>query len=146
MTQKPKIGYWHLWADAQGVSHQTRCSIEEFVLESIQPGTAPQWQGRKLMGCMTTLVTVLPIGWIGKWHENPRPQWIIPLTGRWFVEAMDGCRTEMGPGELAFGGDQNCTEIDGKRGHQSGTVGTEPAVLLIVQFDNDGVPEPCGFR
>ena len=25
------------------------------------------------------LVTVLPVGWIGDWHENPRPQWIIPV-------------------------------------------------------------------
>lgn len=146
MTEKPKIEYWHLWADEKGVSHQVRCTIEEFELKSIQPGTAPQWQGKKSKGAMTTLVTVLPVGWIGTWHENPRPQWIIPLTGRWFVEAMDGSRTEMGPGELAFGGDQNCIEVNGKRGHQSGTVGDEPAVLLIVQFDDGAVVGRCALR
>ena len=52
------------------------------------------------------LVTVLPVGWVGDWHENPRPQWIIPLSGRWFVETMDGARVEMGPGEMSFGEDQ----------------------------------------
>jgi hypothetical protein len=46
----------------------------------------------------TVFVTVLPVGWIGDWHENPRPQWIIPLSGRWFVESMDGIRIEIGPG------------------------------------------------
>jgi hypothetical protein len=146
VTDKPRIGYWHLWADEKGVSHQTRCTIEEFELKSIQPGTNPQWQGRKSTGRRTTLVTVLPVGWVGTWHENPRPQWIIPLAGRWYVEAMDGSRTEMGPGELAFGADQNCAELDGKRGHQSGTVGNEPAVLMIVQFDDEAPLQPCGFR
>ena len=146
MTEKPKVEYWHLWADEKGVSHQTRCTMEEFELKSIQPGTDPQWQGRKSTGSMTALVTVLPVGWVGTWHENPRPQWIVPLTGRWFVEAMDGSRTEMGRGELAFGGDQNCTEVDGKRGHRSGTVGNEPAVLMIVQFDDNDAVKPCGLR
>jgi hypothetical protein len=95
---------------------------------------------------MTTLMTVLPVGWAGTWHENPRPQWIIPLSGRWFVEAMDGSRAEMGPGELAFGGDQDCAEVDGKRGHRSGTVGGEPAVLMVVQFEDGAPPAPCALR
>jgi hypothetical protein len=146
VTEKPKIEYWHLWADEKGVSHQARCTLEEFELKSIQPGTAPQWQGKTSTGARTTLVTVLPVGWIGTWHENPRPQWIIPLTGRWFVEAMDGSRAEMGPGELAFGGDQNCIEVDGKRGHQSGTVGRQPAVLMIIQFDDGNGISRCGLR
>lgn len=146
MSQKPTVKYWHLWVDEKGMSHQTRCNIEEFELKSIQLGTAPQWQGRKASGAMTTLVTVLPVGWIGTWHENPKQQWIIPLTGCWFVEAMDGTRAEMGPGELAFGGDQKCVEVDGKRGHQSGTVGNEPAVLMIVQLDDSNPIERCGFR
>ena len=45
-------------------------------------------------------VTVLPVGWVADRHENPRPQWIIPLSGRWFVSSMDGVRVEMGPGEM----------------------------------------------
>ena len=46
---------------------------------------------------MTVLVTVQPVGWVGTWHENPAPQWIVPLSGRWWVESMDGKRVEMGP-------------------------------------------------
>lgn len=53
------------------------------------------------------IFTVLPVNWVGKWHENPQPQWIIPLSGRWFVETTDGMRVEMGTGEISFGGDQN---------------------------------------
>ena len=53
---------------------------------------------------------------------------------RWFVETMDGSRVEMGKGELSFGGDQGCkADATGRKGHRSGTVGREPAVLLLVQ-------------
>jgi hypothetical protein len=42
----------------------------------------------------------------------------------------------MGTGELSFGADQNCREVQGKRGHRSGTVGDIPAVLMLVQLDD----------
>src|ERR1700729_4281002 len=119
MSERPSVPYWHLWTDACGISRQTQCRMTEFELKSIEQPADPQWQGRPVTGQMTTLVTVQPVGWIGAWHENPKPQWIIPLSGRWFVESMDGTRVEMGPGELAFGGDQNCCEMVGKCGHRS---------------------------
>jgi len=147
MSLKPTVNYWHLSTDADGVSRQALCAMTEFELKSIQPPAEPQWQGERLTGTMTTLVTVLPVGWIGAWHENPKPQWIVPLSGRWFVESMDGARVEMGPGELSFGGDQNCREAGGKLGHRSGTVGDAPAVLMIIQLEDMPAPSsPCEFR
>ncbi|HET9148436.1 MAG TPA: cupin domain-containing protein [Acetobacteraceae bacterium] len=132
--QKPEVPYWHLWTDEKGVSHQKQCFMTAFEFKSIGEGVAPQWQSGKITGEMAMTVSVQPVGWIGQWHENPKPQWIIPLSGRWFVEAMDGTRVEMGPGEISFGEDQNCASLDGRTGHLSGTVGDEPAVLLAVQF------------
>ena len=147
MQDKPTLRYWHLWTDTGGVSHQTQCAMTNFDLKSIQPPASPQWQGEKTSDAIAVMVTVLPVGWIGEWHENPKPQWIIPLSGHWFVEAMDGTRVEMGSGEISFGGDQNCRQTDGKRGHRSGTMGDVPAVLMIVQFDNTPAPSsPCAFR
>ena len=145
MSDAPAVSYWHLHTDANGVSHQSRCTMSRFEMKAIQPAAAPQWQGQKHHDGMTVMVTVLPVGWVGDWHENPKAQWIIPLSGRWFVEAMDGGRVEMGPGELSFGEDQGCTVRDGKTGHLSGTVGNEPAVMMIVQFDtacDDATPCP----
>ena len=147
MTEKPHVHYWHLWTDADGVSRQTQCAMTEFELKSIKPPADPQWPGKKTTAATTTMVTVLPVGWTGTWHENPRPQWIVPLSGRWFVEAMDGTRVEMGPGEISFGGDQNCRDVEGRRGHRSGTVGDMPAVLMVVQFDETLAPRSaCEFR
>jgi hypothetical protein len=146
-TPAPQIAYWHLWTDSDGVSRQTRCALTDFRLSSIKPPAAPQWVGVKTQDAATVFVTVLPVGWTGEWHENPAPQWIIPLSGRWFVESMDGVRVEMGPGEISFGEDQNTHTWDGRVGHRSGTVGDEPAVLMIVQFEpGRAPPTPCRFR
>ena len=147
MEQRPTVSYWHLWTDADGVSRQKQCAMTEFTMKSMKPPADPQWQGIPTSGKMTTMITVQPVGWIGIWHENPKPQWIVPLSGRWFVEAMDGTRVEMGAGELSFGGDQNCREVDGKRGHRSGTIGDVPAVLMVIQFDDAPAPaSPCQWR
>lgn len=147
-SAKPTVPYWHIWTDENGVSRQTRCTMSEFDLQSMKPPADPQWQGRKTHGGCTVFVTVQPVGWSGDWHENPKPQWIIPLSGRWFVESMDGQRVEMGAGEVSFGEDQG-TKPDGqgRTGHRSGTVGPEPAVLMIVQYDDPPtVASPCRFR
>jgi hypothetical protein len=121
--------------------------MTQFDFKSMQPPASPQWQGPKTSGAMTMMVTVQPVGWVGEWHENPKPQWIIPLSGRRFEEAMDGTRVEMGSGEISFGGDQNCRETDGKRGHRSGTAGDVPAVLMVVQFDDaPASSSPCALR
>jgi hypothetical protein len=143
----PRVAYWHLWTDDRGVSRQSRCAMTEFDLKSISAPAGPQWLGRTVKAETTVMVTVLPVGWIGTWHENPKPQWIVPLSGRWFVESMDGQRVEMGPGEISFGADQNTKETDGRKGHLSGTVGDEEAVLMLVQFETPPDPAgPCPFR
>lgn len=132
----PVIDYWHVWTDQSGVSHQSRRQIQHFQLNRISPPASPQWLGQMKQEGATISFTVLPAGWIGMWHENPKPQWIIPLSGRWFVETMDGQRVEMGVGEISFGADQNTQEdAQGRKGHLSGTVGHEPAVLMLVQFE-----------
>lgn len=131
---QPRVAYWYLYTDDQGVSRQRRCAFGDFERRSISEPASPQWIGRATHGAMSTLLTVLPAGWVGEWHENPHPQWIIPLSGRWFVESMDGQRIEMGPGELSFGADQGTRSRGGRKGHRSGTVGDLPAVLWLIQL------------
>ena len=141
-SASPAIPYWHVWTDAEGISHQSLGAISEFQMQAISQGASAQWVGVRTGGTMTTLFSVLPPGWQGDWHENPAPQWIVPLSGRWAVETMDGHTVEMGPGQVSFGGDQNTRmQPDGRSGHRSWTVGDAPAVLLLVQYGAD-VPQP----
>ncbi|HEX4260845.1 MAG TPA: cupin domain-containing protein [Acetobacteraceae bacterium] len=140
---KPSIPYWHLWVDDKGVSHQSQCALRHFELKSVG-GAAVQWNDKQDETSATVVFTVQPVGWVGDWHENPAPQWIVVLSGRWWIESMDGTRIEQGPGEFSFGEDQNCIEsADHRKGHRSGTIGEEPAVLMTVQLHVDPRREPC---
>jgi hypothetical protein len=143
----PVVHYWHIWTDEAGISHQTRCTLTHFERQSMG-GAAVQWNDAQPPSGTTVVFTVLPVGWVGEWHENPKPQWIVPLSGRWFVESMDGTRVEMGAGEVSFGGDQNCiADAQGRKGHRSGTLGDQPAVLMLVQLDQAPAPgRPCCFK
>ena len=142
----PKLDYWHLCTDANGVSHQTRCALTRFELSGVGDA-APQWNDKQAKSDATVVFVVLPVGWIGEWHENPAPQWILPVSGRWWVEAMDGTRIEMGPGELSLGEDQNCVKDEGgRKGHRSGTVGDEPAVLMTVQLHVPPLRQACHLK
>jgi hypothetical protein len=73
------------------------------------------------------------------------PQWIVVLSGRWWIEAMDGTRIEQGPGEFSLGEDQGCATVDGRKGHRSGTIGDQPAVLMTVQLHVPPTRSPCHF-
>ena len=132
---KPKMPYWHVYVDDAGLSRQQRFELSNFELKGIDPAIEPQWNDKMQPSKAGVTFTVLPVGWVGDWHENPKPQWIANLTGRWFVETMDGHRVEMGPGELMMGEDQNTKPRDGRKGHKSGTVGSEPCTMIVTGLD-----------
>jgi quercetin dioxygenase-like cupin family protein len=145
--ERPSMAYWHVYVDEDGISRQQRCDLTRFTFEGIGADVAPQWNDRMEKSQAGVTFTVLPVGWVGDWHENPRPQWIAVLSGRWFVETMDGTRVEMGPGELMFGEDQNTREHDGRKGHLSGTVGDEPCTMIVTGLDvRPTVNQPGRFR
>jgi hypothetical protein len=146
--ENPDMPYWHVWTDENGVSHQDRCTMSNFEYSIISSGAAPLWIDRMSVQPAHIIMLKMPVGWVGEWHENPEPQWIVPLSGRWFVETMDGKRVEMGPGELSFGNDQNTKpDARGHTGHRSGAVGDQPAVLMLVQVKQDPVnSRPCQLK
>ncbi len=92
---KPRVPYWHLGTDESGVSHQKQCALTQFELKGVG-GADPQWNNKLEKVPSTVVITVQPVGWIGDWHENPAPQWIIVLSGHWWIESMDGTRIEQG--------------------------------------------------
>ena len=141
----PQIAYWHLWTDVAGISHQTRCALTEFDLKGVGHA-APQWNNRQRRSEASVVFTVQPVGWMGDWHENPTPQWIVVLSGRWWIESMDGTRIEQGPGEFSLGEDQGSALTDGRQGHRSGTIGDVPALLMTVQLHIPPDRSPCHFK
>lgn len=129
----PGFHIWHVWCDHQGVSHQKKEWLDDFKLITFIQGMASVWRSGPRDDATDVVFLSLVPGQEYEWHENPVLQWIVPIVGRWFVTTMDGVRVEMGPGEISFGADQNCRLIEGRRGHLSGAVGSEPAVIMLIQ-------------
>ena len=142
---RPEVAYWHLWTDGDGVTHQTRCRLTQFEIARVA-AAAPQWNDRQPTSQATVVFTEQPVGWVGDWHENPAPQWIVVLSGRWWIESMDGTRIEQGPGEFSLGEDQGSILTAGRKGHRSGTIGGEPARLMTVQLHVPPVKAPCHVK
>ncbi|AZR21469.1 hypothetical protein NX81_002805 [Xanthomonas vasicola] len=127
----PSLPFLHLWTGPDGESCLNASQLPGFGSKSVGGGAAPQWLRPfpgKVLGIQ---FAVLPVGWVGDWHESPHPQWVIPLRGRWFIETGDGTRVEMGPGDIHFGQDQGTTD---QRGHRSGQLGDQPCLQMMVQF------------
>ncbi|MGB3800821.1 MAG: cupin domain-containing protein [Lewinella sp.] len=129
--QKPSIPYWHVYTDKDGISKQKKEHLEDFELESMGGDSDKQWNNKLTKGATQIIFSELPAGFDGDWHENPAPQWIIPISGGWWVETMDGTRVEMREGELSFGADQGTND---KKGHKSGPLDGKPCKMMIVQW------------
>ena len=122
-----------MWTDAAGSTHQSRCEIRNLAPASLGKGVQTVFIDKLENQAKAVWILQFPKGWIGQWHENPYPQWIVPLSGRWFVETNDGKRVEMGPGEASFGEDQaSKPDKAGHKGHLSGTVGDASVTLMLV--------------
>ena len=103
-----------------GITHQTACHLTEFEIARVG-AAAPQWSDPQRRSDATVVFTVQPVGWTGDWHENPAPQWIVVLSGRWWIESMDGTRIEQGPGEFSLSEESGSILTGGRKGHRSGT-------------------------
>src|SRR4051812_32842898 len=88
----PSYSYWHVYVGADGLTRQKKCQLTNFELKGVTKGVAPQWLNLMSDDVEKLTITTQPVGWVGAWHENPGPQWIIPLEGKWFVETSDGKR------------------------------------------------------
>ena len=124
------INYWRVWVNAKGESCQSRHSLKKHEQTAFAEGATPILSAMHYSGQATIITLILMPGELKEWHENPKPQWIIPLHGKWAVETMDGVIVEMGPGDISFGGDQGTRN---KQGHRSWAIGETPAELMLIQ-------------
>lgn len=133
------IGYWSIWSDDAGISHQSYCKLDDLTLQQFSVAGDPEWVSNFDMKTTRYVFNIMPPNWTGTWHKSPKPQWTTTLSGNWYIETMDGHRVELPAGSLSFGYDVNAKkQADGKYGHLSGAIGTTPTRILVVQVE--GLP------
>ena len=131
---EPTMPYWQLFAGDDGLSSVAASHLHGFAEQSVGGKAAAMWMLAAPGEVEAVRFAILPVGWVGEWHESPRKQWVVTLSGRWFIETQDGLRIEMGPGDLHWGEDLGTRPIDGNHGHRSGQLGDEPCAHLLVQL------------
>jgi hypothetical protein len=131
--ENPAITYYRLDRRDDALSTIFPAELAHFIPRSVGGCAAPTWTRDVPDRFDNVSFLVLPVGWIGEWHESPFPQWVVVLRGRWFIETQDGKRVQMGPGDLHWGADQDTALVDGGRGHRSGQLGSEPCTLMMIQ-------------
>lgn len=140
----PGMPFWLMGSTTDGQSFIDQRMLEGFVQQSVSGDTAAIWM-RKFQGSVKAVwFNILPIGWIGEWHPSPSLQWVVPLSGRWFIETQDGLRVEMGPGDIHWGTDVVSDAEASHKGHRSGQLGDVPCVQMMVQFSEANGPEAEG--
>ena len=134
------LHYWRVWVNEHGESCQSKHALKGHKQSVFADGATSIWNAVHYSGHAVLITLILMPGEAKEWHENPKPQWIIPLHGKWCVETMDGVIVEMGPGDISFGGDQGTRQ---KQGHRSWAVGETPAELLLIQVTEPPPWAPC---
>jgi hypothetical protein len=47
--KSPTFGYWHVWTDKNGISHQNRCELRDFELKRLSPPAShPHWDAERV--------------------------------------------------------------------------------------------------
>lgn len=129
----PIVVFSHAGLDADGHTVTRRRTVDGFTMRRTIGASPPMWATAPESDPLSRSVWVMPVGWHGGWHTNPQRQLVVPLSGRWWVETQDGVRTVMGPGELHLGDDVDARpDARGRVGHDSGTEGDQPVVLLMI--------------
>ena len=93
----PALPYLSMWTTPDGLSSIGLTELRGFFQGSVGGKASPLWMGEMPGTVEKVLFNLMEVGWQGEWHESPKPQWIIPLTGRWFIETQDGNRVGRPP-------------------------------------------------
>lgn len=59
--RKPRVPYWHLYVDDEGVSRLERCALTQYELKGVGPAQ-PQWNDKMKRTESTVAFTVQPVG------------------------------------------------------------------------------------
>jgi len=130
----PAMPYWRLFTGEDGLSSVAASFLDGFTERSVGGEAAAMWMLAAPGTVEAVRFAVLPVGWVGEWHESPAMQLVVTLSGRWFIETQDGLRIEMGPGDIHWGEDLGTRPVNGNHGHRSGQLGDCPCAQMLVQF------------
>jgi quercetin dioxygenase-like cupin family protein len=118
------LHYWHLYSDAQGVSHFKQ---EEIAFKAAPvPGLAKPPIAANLDGANGATFLLLHPSQVEDWHKAPKKQFLIVVQGASQVTAGDGTIKEFHVGDIIL-----MDDTTGK-GHITKGLGTTDHIALVI--------------
>ena len=143
------ISYHHMYVDAEGNTRIKRdCSFGELIKKGYA-GTPQYVRDFKGAFNVKTMVVTQQFG-PNPWHYCPSPQFVVTLSGQWYIETGDGDIIVMTPGDVLYQDNTKDHPLarEGTRAaqHYSGVVpDTGPCNQLVIQVDTVPKAENAGI-
>ncbi|KAG6549417.1 hypothetical protein Mapa_009136 [Marchantia paleacea] len=144
-TQPLDFKYTQLWSDADGETHITECKMSGFREEAYS--SLIQYVRDDFGGNTTKLVfTELSVNLTQPLHSPPAVQFVVTISGSWYIVTTDGSYRAFQPGEVLFQDDTVDSPAAKIPEHFSGAVGAVPCQQMIIQFNRPPeVDSVCPF-
>jgi hypothetical protein len=110
--------YIRIYTGPDDLSH-----IEDVDVELHQD---PDAERSTLWGAQSLFMTRTPVDYDLDWHQAPRRQFVITLSGEWEVETSDGTVRRLGPGDILLAEDTT------GKGHRTRTIGGKERTSVSV--------------
>mmetsp|Transcript_82981 Transcript_82981/g.216258 ORF Transcript_82981/g.216258 Transcript_82981/m.216258 type:complete len:210 (+) Transcript_82981:81-710(+) len=146
------IEYVHLWTSADGETHLADCKVKDLAFTKLPGGESAQYVRsltETVSGINTTNIIVTQQVGANPWHHCPQTQFVVTLSGTWFVNTTDGDQRFLPTGSWLFQSDtpNNPAAEPGTRKamHYSEAVGPCNQMVLQLQRPPAVVDKPCPF-
>lgn len=124
----PTIPYVNVWEDEFGETHMSVCELDGFIPQSFS-SSGQQYVSTNDMPTKRYVFNISPITYFGDFHSAPSLQWVVTISGSWYVRTSDGSIVNLPAGSILFNSDVNAT-----KGHQSGvSKNYDSASVIVVQ-------------
>lgn len=126
--------YVQLWVSADGESHIKECKMSGFKTQTYS--SMPQFVKDEFGGQPEKIIfTELSVGLEQPLHTCPQVQFVITLSGSWYIKTTDGEKHVFKPGEVLFQDNTKTSPAQKLGQHLSGAVGDVPCQQFIAQFN-----------
>ncbi|KAL3693057.1 hypothetical protein R1sor_006708 [Riccia sorocarpa] len=132
--QPSNFTYTQLWADEKGETHVQQCKMTGF---SLQNYSAYQQFIRDDFGGNATkfVFTELSVGLTQPLHSTPAVQFVITLSGSWYINTTDATYHAFQAGDVLFQDNTKDSPAAKVPQHFSGAVGDVPCQQFILQIN-----------
>mmetsp|Transcript_85893 Transcript_85893/g.134309 ORF Transcript_85893/g.134309 Transcript_85893/m.134309 type:complete len:188 (-) Transcript_85893:143-706(-) len=145
------INYVHVWTSADGETHLEDCEVKNLAEKKLPGGESAQYVrdlAASVSGLNQSYVIVTQQLGPNPWHHCPGTQFVVTLSGTWFVNTTDGAQRFLPPGTWLFQDDSAkhpAAEAGTRKAmHYSEAVG--PCNQLVIGWNKEPVVgQPCPF-